>query len=116
MARFSLRRGSGGRGSGGSRRSVGADANELKELVLAYVRQETLDPLKALGRFLGFGVAGALLVSIGALLLTLGALRAIQTEAGVHLSGNLTWVPYFGAVILALAIAGLAASRIGKVR
>lgn len=83
---------------------------------MAYVRQETLDPLKALGRFLAFGAIGAVFISIGTLLLTLGAVRAAQTEAGAHLSGNLTWVPYCGGILFALAVVGLAASRIGKVR
>jgi hypothetical protein len=94
--------------------SVAGDASEFKDLLLAYVRQETLDPLKTLGRFLLWGAVGAVLMSVGGVFLALGIVRAIQTEAGVHLSGHLTWVPYMGGLLFALIVAGLAASRITK--
>ncbi len=94
---------------------MASDATEFKDLLLAYVRQETLDPLKALGRFLLWGAIGALLLSLGAFLVALGIVRAVQTEAGVHLSGDLTWVPYMGGLIFALIVVVLAASRIAKV-
>ena len=42
---------------------------ELKELVVSYVKQETLVPLRQLGRYVGFGVAGALLLGLGVVLL-----------------------------------------------
>lgn len=96
-------------------KSVPTLVTELKDLVVAYAKQETIDPLRALGRFLIFGLAGAVLISVGGLLLTLAILRCIQTEAGSHLSGDLTWVPYSGAVLFALIFAGIAASRIMKV-
>ena len=34
---------------------------ELKDLVIAYAKQEATDPLKGLGRYVGFGLGGALL-------------------------------------------------------
>ncbi|MCU4184650.1 hypothetical protein K6U06_09790 [Acidiferrimicrobium sp. IK] len=89
-------------------------AFELKDLVLAYAKQETLDPLKALGRFVAFGIAGAILLSLGTILGALAVVRAIQTETSPHLTGNLSWVPYTGGVLFALVVAGGAVSRIGK--
>jgi hypothetical protein len=88
---------------------------ELWELVVAYVKQETLEPLKALGRFVGFGLAGGVLLSAGAVLIGVGGLRAIQTEARRHLAGNWSWVPYMAIVLYCLIVAGLAVSRIAKV-
>jgi uncharacterized membrane protein len=79
---------------------LGGHANDLISLVIAYAKQETLGPLKSVGRYIAFGLAGALLFAIGGVLLALAALRAIQTEAGRHLAGNLSWVPYAGAVLL----------------
>jgi len=98
----------------GNDKSFGTLANELVGLVIAYVKQETLDPIKALGRFVAFGVAGALLLAFGGGFLTLAAVRAVQAETGNHLHGNLTWVPYTGGILLAGIGAGWAASRIGK--
>ncbi len=89
-------------------------AFDLKDLVIAYAKQETLDPLKALGRFVAFGLAGALFLAVGTVLGALAAVRAIQTETEPHLAGNLSWVPYVGGILLASIIAVGAASRIGK--
>jgi hypothetical protein len=96
-------------------KSVLALVTELKDLVIAYAKQETVDPLKALVRFVLYGVVGAILLAIGGVLVALAIVRAIQSEAGLHLSGDLSWVPYVGGVVFALAVAGLAVSRIAKV-
>jgi branched-subunit amino acid permease len=56
----------------------------------------------------GAGVAGSILLAMGLPLLVLGALRALQTETGDHLTGNLTWIPYLGAAALSLVFIGLA--------
>lgn len=88
---------------------------ELWELIVAYVKQETLEPLKALGRFVGFGVAGGVLLSVGAVLIGVGGLRAIQTETRQHLTGDWSWLPYLAIVLYCLIIAGIAVSRIAKV-
>ena len=58
-----------------------------------------MDPLKRLLAWLGFGLLGGVFVSTGLVLLALGGLRALQTETGGHLAGNLSWTPY--AIVLA---------------
>jgi hypothetical protein len=88
--------------------------SELWELIVAYAKQETVEPLKALGRFVGYGVAGAACLSLGAILIGVGALRAIRTQTHEHLEGDLSWVPYLAVVVLCLIFAALAVSRIGK--
>ena len=93
---------------------IGGHANDLISLIIAYAKQETLGPLKNIGRYIAFGLAGALLFAIGGVLLALAALRAIQAETGPHLTGNFSWVPYLGAVLLCGAGIAWAVVRILK--
>jgi len=84
---------------------------DLPDLLKRYVRQETLDPLRSLGRFMGFGLAGALLLAAGCLLLAVGGLRLLQEWDA--LGGNWSWVPYVAVAVVLGGTAALAASRIG---
>ena len=87
---------------------------ELRVLVVEYAKQETLEPLKGLGRYVAWGVAGALLLGTGVVFLAIGALRALQDETSPHLTGNWSWVPYAIVVLGSFLIAGLAWMARGK--
>jgi hypothetical protein len=89
-------------------------ATEVWGLTKDYARQETVEPLKGVGRYLGFGVAGALLGGIGVILLLLAGLRALQTETGDTLDGNLSWLPYVIVLAVAALLVAWAVSRISK--
>ena len=61
-----------------------AGATELPQLVTEfvdmskeYLRQETLEPAKRLGRFAGFTIAASILFAFGGLLLAIAAVRGI---------------------------------------
>ncbi|MDQ2725946.1 MAG: hypothetical protein M3Y36_10695 [Actinomycetota bacterium] len=101
-------------GRGDNDASFGTLASEFKDLVVTYAKQETIDPLKVIVRFVIWGVLGALLLGLGVALMTLAILRLLQGELGAHLRGSLTWVPYVGGLLFVLVVAGLAVSRIGK--
>jgi Putative Actinobacterial Holin-X, holin superfamily III len=90
---------------------------ELWDLLLRYVKQETVDPVKALGRFVTFGVAGSLFVGVGLVLLALALLRALQTQMRTFY-GDLNWIPYLVVAVGALLVLGLTGLRIlhGKPR
>jgi hypothetical protein len=103
-------------GRGDQDASFGTLAGEFKDLVIAYAKQETFDPLKMLVRFLIWGVVGALMLGLGVALITLAIVRVLQGELGHHLRGSLSWVPYVGGLLFAVVVAGLAVSRIGKGR
>lgn len=86
---------------------------ELWELLQAYAKQETVDPLKTLGRYLGWGVGGSMLLGLGVFFLGLSGLRALQTETDVF-EGTWSWVPYLIvalALVLVAALAGWAGAR-----
>lgn len=100
----------------GNDKSLPAHATELWQLVVAYLKQETIEPVKALGRYVGFGAAGSVFLAVGLPLLVLATLRAAQTETGDHLTGNLSWIPYLIAagvslLFIALALLGMARMR-----
>ena len=89
-------------------------ATELWELSVAYAKQETIDPLKGLGRFVGAGIGGAIFLGIGVSLLLLSGLRALQTETGSTFTGNLSWAPYLIAVAVGLLFILLAVLRVSR--
>ncbi|HVB90903.1 MAG TPA: hypothetical protein VND70_02270 [Acidimicrobiales bacterium] len=93
----------------GGLRHAGDDAVKL---TIDYLKQETLEPLKGLGRFLAWGVAGSLALAIGFLLLLVGLLRLLQQETGTALRGSWSWAPYAVVVALGLSVVGVAAWRI----
>ena len=74
-------------------RNPTGDAKELVDLVIAYAKQETLDPLKGLGKNALKGLGGAALLGIGGVFVSIGALRAMQTETD-WFDDNWSWAPY----------------------
>jgi hypothetical protein len=91
-------------------------AVELKDLVVAYAKQETLEPIKGLGRFIAFGVAGSLLLAMGLVLLTLAVVRVLQEELADTFDGNWSFAPYAIALVFCIVVLVLAASRIGAAK
>ncbi|HTO01103.1 MAG TPA: hypothetical protein VL068_10550 [Microthrixaceae bacterium] len=78
---------------------TGTQIAELKDLVIGYAKQETVDPLKTLGRYLGFGLAGSLAVGGGVSLLLLALLRGLQqielfNDPAKVSGGTYSWAPY----------------------
>lgn len=93
-------------------RGVGKSSGDAVQLTVDYVKQETLGPLKGLGRFLAWGLAGSFAMAIGLLLLLIGILRLLQDETGSSLTGDWSWVPYFVVSVVGLAVVGVAAWRV----
>ena len=101
--------------SAGADKSITALGSELWELVVAYARQETVDPVKGIGRYLAFGIAGSLLLGIGLVLLTLAGLRALQTETTVFDDGW-SWAPYLITLAGTALVIALSVSAMGRRR
>jgi hypothetical protein len=84
---------------------IQAMGGDTLQLVVDYVKQETLQPLKGLGRFIVFGVAGSVVLAIGLVIVAIGLLRVLQGETGSTFAGNWSWVPY---LICLVAVVGVA--------
>ena len=87
---------------------------DLVEMVKTYAKQETLDPLKGAGPWIGFGVAGSVLMTIGLVSLSLAMLRALQEETGSTFTGNWSWAPHLLTLLAVVVIIVALASRITK--
>lgn len=90
--------------------SLRGDFEEIKRIFVRYVKDETVQPLKELGRFVAFGVLGSVFVAFGSVLLLLGALRYLQSFR--VLDGSLSWLPYLVVSVICVAILSLTAWRI----
>jgi hypothetical protein len=82
------------------------------ELVKAYAQQETVDHFKGLGKWVGFGIAGATMLSIGIVLLVVGLLRLLQSAGMDTFYGFWSIVPYLLALIVCGLVVALALSRV----
>jgi hypothetical protein len=93
-----------GKGLGGLRDSGG----EAVKLVIDYVKQETLTPLRGLGRYILFGVVGSVFLAIGLVILAVAFLRFLQGETGTTFTGNWSWAPYLICTVAVVAVAAVA--------
>ncbi len=87
---------------------------DLKDLLISYAKQETVDPLRNLGRFLGFGLAGIAMLTLGTFLIGMALLRFVQTMTGDWVNDPWSWVPYLAPITFWGLVIGIAISRIGK--
>ncbi len=80
-------------------------AKEIQALLVDYAKQETIDPLKSLGKFIGLGMAGALMVFLGVFFLGMGVLRLMQTVMdGNHIGSTVPYLVSIVALGLAMGI------------
>ncbi|CAN5833694.1 hypothetical protein BH23ACT2_BH23ACT2_07900 [soil metagenome] len=95
-------------------KSTGEVVTDLWGLIRDYAKQETIDPLKTIGRFLLWGVIGSVLLSLGVIFGVLAVLRGLQTETGSGLTGSWSWVPYAVSVAVTSLVVLLAVRAITK--
>ena len=96
---------------GPDRFSPGRAAGDLPGLLKRYVRQETVEPLRAAGRFLVFGLLEAFFLGLGVVLLAVGGLRGLQSSG--LLDGSWSWVSYLATAAVLTGVAAITVSRIG---
>lgn len=87
--------------------------SELYDLVVKYAKQEAIDPIRGAGRWLGFGLFAAVMISIGVVIASLGVLRLVQTTP-LGSSNAWSWLCYLITVVVCVVIGYLATSRIKR--
>jgi hypothetical protein len=93
---------------------IPAHAQDLWQLVVGYVKQETVEPIRGMGRFLGWGLAGSACLGLGLVITFLGLLRLLQDETGDAFRGHLKFVPYLVTLVACGAVAGGAFKAKGR--
>lgn len=87
----------------------------MEDLAVAtkdYAVEQILGPVRGAGRWLVFGLAGALAMGIGLLFGLLATLRLVQDLGGGALDGSWSFVPYVVTAIGAGPVIGYSLSRI----
>ena len=80
-----------------------APIGEAASVVRRYVIQETVAPLRQLVRRLVFGLAGACLIALGAVVALVGMLRALETATGRTFAGSWSFAPFLLTAVGAVA-------------
>jgi hypothetical protein len=85
-------------------------AYELKDLVVGYAKQETVQPLRNLGRYFGYGLAGAASLGAGVIFLLLALLRGLQrlqflNDVRRPEATSFTWAPYLIVMVVGVGVA-----------
>ncbi len=97
-------------------RGLKADFDDLLSTLRAYVKQETLGPIRGLGRYLGFGLAGTVCFAVAEIFLVLGVVRLLQNVTSTF-EGSFSFVPYLGgaaACVFLISLTLFALRRDGK--
>ena len=92
------------------------DPVETYELVRDYAKQETLDPLRGAGRWLGVGLIAGFLMSVGIVIVLVGVLRLTQDLLlytwFVDKADGLSFVPYLVTLAIGIATSAVVWSRV----
>ena len=92
------------------------DPVETYELVRDYAKQETLDPLRGAGRWLGVGLIAGFLMSLGIVIVLVGVLRLSQDLLlhtwFVDQADGLSFVPYLFTLVVGIAVSAIVWSRV----
>ncbi|MFZ9778867.1 MAG: hypothetical protein ACO3EM_01725 [Ilumatobacteraceae bacterium] len=92
------------------------DPVETYELVRDYAKQETLDPLRGAGRWLGVGLIAGFLMSVGIVIVLVGVLRLTQDLLlytwFVDQADGLSFVPYLVTLAIGIATSVVVWSRV----
>ena len=90
------------------------DSVDVVDAVVGYVKQETLEPLRGVGRWIAVGTVASSMVSIGMVMILLGALRLIDDVSGHAFDGMWSFAPYLIVLIIGIGCIALTLTRVKK--
>lgn len=90
------------------------ESSDVVDTIVGYAKQETLEPLKGAGRWVLVGSIAAVFVSIGMVLVLLGALRLLVDLFGNAFDGGWSFAPYMITFVLGALIVLVTLSRVKK--
>lgn len=90
--------------------ALARDIEELRDTAVRYVKEETIEPVKALGTYAAYGCLGSFLIGLGGILCLVGALRGLT-----HVfHGTMSWIPYLIVVVLGILVVALTVRAISS--
>lgn len=94
------------------------EAKELQQMLVSYAKQETIEPLKTLGGYLAWGIAGSIFMFLGVMFVSFGTLRVLQSNVAEFDGGSYgSLFPYLaalGVLILMIVLLFIAYTRAKK--
>lgn len=80
------------------------EAKELQQMLVTYAKQETVEPLKTLGGYLGKGIAGSICMFLGIMFTALGTLRILQSKVDAFEGGSWGSLAPYAITLVFLAV------------
>jgi len=87
---------------------------DVLDLVVAYAKQETIEPLRGALRWILWGLASMAFICTGLVFIVLGVVRASQDVLGESFQQSWSFVSYFAGVVACGIVVAFALSSIKK--
>jgi len=87
---------------------------DVLDLVVAYAKQETIEPLRGALRWILWGLASMAFICTGLVFIVLGVVRASQDVLGESFQQSWSFVSYFAGVLACGIVVAFAFSSIKK--
>jgi cytochrome c biogenesis protein CcdA len=98
----------------GTKQEENPSLGEVIDYIRAYAEQETVGPLKGVGRWVGYGAAAAFTMGLGLVLVLFGLLRALQYEFDRLSTGSLSWLAYVVTLVVTILLLVFTLLRVKK--
>jgi len=87
---------------------------DVLDLVVAYAKQETIEPLRGALRWILWGLASMAFICTGLVFIVLGVVRASQDVLGESFQQSWSFVSYFAGVLACGIVVAFALNSINK--